>query len=395
MTAEATLRIAIACGGTGGHLFPGAAVGRALLARGCSVTLLVSQKEVDRRALAGLGWPHASASLPAVGLSGFNYPRFAWGLLRAGLAARRLFRAARPDVVLAMGGFTSAPAALAGRWLGAAALLHESNVIPGRANRWLAPWVDEVMVGFSEAGTKLRNRSVSATGTPVRPAIGVPKPDEARRRLGLEPDRPVLLVMGGSQGASALNRLAPGIFRAARELDPSLQFAHLCGRRDESTARSAAAGLGAPCRVEPFTDSIEDWLAAASVAVSRAGASSLAEFAAARLPSILIPYPAAADNHQWHNARVFATANAAELCAEANATAPDLARRVVHILQSPARRERMTLALAELHTPGAADAIADRTMAGGLRRRKTPPSPAPRRNQWSPLRAGEKGWTIP
>jgi UDP-N-acetylglucosamine--N-acetylmuramyl-(pentapeptide) pyrophosphoryl-undecaprenol N-acetylglucosamine transferase len=387
------LHVAIACGGTGGHLFPGAAVGAKLLEMGCEVTLLVSEKEVDRRAILGMGWTAPSVALPAVGLSR-NLPRFAWSAWKALRAASRCFNRKRPDALLAMGGFTSAPAAIAARRTGAAVLLHDSNAIPGRANRWLAPWIDGAMIGFSEAGGRLRCRSVSVTGTPVRPSIGRLHQVAARRELGFDPSRPVVLFTGGSQGSSALNRLAPSVFRELSQEDPEIQFAHLCGTKDEAEARRAAAALGAPCRVEPFTDRIELWLGAASAAVSRAGASSLAEFAAARLPAVLIPYPHAADNHQWANACIFAEAGAAEVCAESAAAGPDLARRLLRFIHDGETRGRMVAALAGLDRPNAASSIADLVLNAGRNRRSSATAraggrPAPR------FDATEKGCALP
>lgn len=369
-------RAAIACGGTGGHLFPGAAAAAALRARGWETTLLISEKAVDQRAIAGLKPGFDIVSLPAVGFSRNRFPQFLWSLARAYAAARIEFRRRPPDAVLAMGGFTSAPAALAARRAGAAALLHESNVIPGRANRWLARWVDEALVGFAAAAPRLRARAFALTGTPVREGIGTPRPGDARRRLGLDPDRPVLLFAGGSQGATALNRVAPAVTREALKVCPDLQWAHLAGPRDFEAVRRAAAASGAPFRVDPFTDEMQDWLAAASVAISRAGAGSLAEFAAARLPAILVPYPAAADNHQWHNARAFVDAGAAEICLETDLDPSGLAAGVARIIADQSIRERMRAALAGRHTPDAAEAIADRVAAAARRHTRRPAWPA-------------------
>ena len=143
--------VAIACGGTGGHLFPGIAVGHELVARGCDVALLISPKDVDQTAVRGVAHEFKVVTLPAVGLTGRNVLKFASASLKSYRAALAAFRGRPPAAVLAMGGFTSAPPVLAGKRLGAATFLHESNTIPGRANRWLAHVVDECFVGFPEA----------------------------------------------------------------------------------------------------------------------------------------------------------------------------------------------------------------------------------------------------
>src|SRR5690242_20515473 len=226
--------VAIACGGTGGHLFPGLAVAEQLTLRGCDVTLLVSPKEIDRqavksalerrpperrdavaaleRAVPGAGAPLASFTLPAVGLQNRNYFSFAGSFLKSFFAARKYFKQRPPAAVLAMGGFTSAPPVLAARKFGAKTFLHESNTIPGKANRFLSRFVDVAFVGFPEAAAELSAKRSEATGTPVRPqfspAASVQHPaSECRRALGLEPERPTVLVVGGSQGARGLNEM--------------------------------------------------------------------------------------------------------------------------------------------------------------------------------------------
>ena len=175
-TARPSFRVAIACGGTGGHLFPGLAVGQELVARGCDVSLLVSPKDVDQQAVRCLADEFEIVTLPAIGLAGGNLPAFAAANVRSFLAARRAFRDAPPHAVLAMGGFTSAPPVLAGSRAGAVTFLHESNTIPGRANRWLAHVVDECFVGFPEAAGRLWNPRVTVSGTPVRPQFAAMDP---------------------------------------------------------------------------------------------------------------------------------------------------------------------------------------------------------------------------
>ena len=160
--------IAIACGGTGGHLFPGLAVAQQLQERGCDVALLISPKEVDQQAVKSvLGME--IFTLPAVGLQNRNYFSFAKSFWNSFRAARNIFKQRRPAAVLAMGGFTSAPPIFAAKLIGAKTFLHESNTIPGRANRLLACFVDAAFIGFPETAARLRAKKISVTGTPVRP----------------------------------------------------------------------------------------------------------------------------------------------------------------------------------------------------------------------------------
>jgi len=391
--------VAIACGGTGGHFFPGVAVGEALVGRGVDVTLLISPKEIDQQAVKtarGMG----VATLPAVGLSGRNYFGFVRGAWCSYRAAKKIFRARAPKAVLAMGGFTSAPPVLAGRRFGAATFLHESNTIPGRANRWLARVVDEAFVHFPETAARLPHRNVQVVGTPVRPQFQLRDPAPARRTRGLDPDRPTLLVMGGSQGASGVNDL---VLRSLPKLIaalPGLQFIHLTGARDASRVQAAYDDAKVSAAVYPFLAEIDVAMTAATVAISRAGASSLAETAAMLLPSILIPYPAAADDHQRHNALAFAESGAARVLEQATATPEQLVAHVVELVRDSAHRAAMQAALAPWYRPDAAERIASRILqrigvaqAGdmaiphsqhGNRGNEAPPSPPERASLITP-----------
>ncbi len=349
--------IAIACGGTGGHLFPGLAVADQLVTRGCAVTLLISPKEVDQHAVR-----HARGlnvvTLPAVALTGRNPVAFARGFWKSYRASRRLFAAQRPDAVLAMGGFTSAPPVLAGRRAGAATFLHESNTIPGRANRWLSWLVDDAFVGFAEALPRLHARHVTVSGTPVRPGFRSRDAAPCRRALGLDADRPVLLVMGGSQGATGINDLALKTLPLLARRAPALQCLHLTGGKDFDRVRGQLATLPVHCTAHPFLDEMELALGAATVAITRAGASSLAELAAMQVPAILIPFPVAADDHQLYNARAFAASGAARLLEQRTTTPDALAQAVCELLGDANLRETMRDALTRWHVPDAAERIA-------------------------------------
>src|ERR1017187_10766827 len=159
--------VAIACGGTGGHLFPGLAVAEELKLRGCDVALLISPKDIDQQAVKSASGMEI-LTLPTVGLQNRNYFSFTGSFVKSLFAARKLYRQRRPDAVLAMGGFTSAPPIFVAKNLGVKTFLHESNTIPGKANRFLARFVDEAFVGFPEAASRLRAKKITATGTPVR-----------------------------------------------------------------------------------------------------------------------------------------------------------------------------------------------------------------------------------
>jgi UDP-N-acetylglucosamine--N-acetylmuramyl-(pentapeptide) pyrophosphoryl-undecaprenol N-acetylglucosamine transferase len=370
--------VVIACGGTGGHLFPGLAVGQELRQRGCAVTLMVSPKDVDQQAIqsiTGMG----IITLPAVGLNPGRFFGFVTGLWRSHRLAKACFAQRPPRFVLAMGGFISAAPIIAARRRGAKTFLHESNSIPGRANRWLARWVDGAFVFFPPAAEKLAARRVEVVGMPVRPQFLEPTtPATARAAMGLATDAPVLLVMGGSQGARKINEWVVRVAPQLRQALPNLQFVHLTGHQDLETVRARYKELNIPAMVHAFWSEMGTALAAADVAVSRAGASSLAELAARQLPAVLIPYPTAADNHQFYNARAFVQSGAARMLAQDGAPPGDLAHEILELIRNPLQRSAMRNALADWNAPAAAGDIAERILRWPAAAEHANPFPGPK-----------------
>lgn len=371
--------VAIACGGTGGHLFPGLAVAEQLLARGCSVSIFISPKDVDQQAVKSAQGVEI-ITLPAVALQSGQRLAFVRGFFQSWRAARKIFRVRRPDAVLAMGGFTAAPPVLAARSLRVKTFLHESNTIPGRANRWLARFVDQAFVGFSQAQGQLAAREVIVTGTPVRSEFQARDAASSRAAIGLELTRPVMLVMGGSQGASGVNDLILNALPMLTRHVLQWQWLHLAGPRDVAKVQQAYAKHDLKAVVRPFLAEMELALSAATACVSRAGASSLAELAALRLPAVLVPFPTAADNHQWHNARAFAETDAAQLLEQDEATPEKVSRLLREVMEDSAKRSAMKIALARWHAPQAAEQIAAamlRHVAEVAGKSTTPPAPIP------------------
>jgi UDP-N-acetylglucosamine--N-acetylmuramyl-(pentapeptide) pyrophosphoryl-undecaprenol N-acetylglucosamine transferase len=380
--------IAIACGGTGGHLFPGVAVAEQLLRLGAAVTLLISPKEVDQQAVKNLAGVEVF-TLPAVGLQNRNYLSFARSFWSSFRLARKLFRNRRPQAVLAMGGFTSAPPILAAKLAGAKTFLHESNSIPGRANRFLGRFVDEAFVGFSGAATRLSVHKIITTGTPVRPQIQVREhpggndlneADSAacRLALGLEPKRPTVLVVGGSQGATGLNDLI--LAALPRLANRNWQWVHLTGARDAERVKAFYAAQGIAAIVKPFLVEMNLALGAATACVSRAGASSLAELAACRVPALLVPFPAAADNHQFFNAAAFAASGAAKMVEQSQAAPEIVAAALIDLVENNGARSNMRAALIPWHAPEAAAQIAENIVRAlaPMENQLAPPSGRPR-----------------
>ena len=221
--------------------------------------------------------------------------------------------------------------------------------------------MNEAFIGFPETATRLKARKVTITGTPVRPQFQARDAAECRTTFGLDPDRPTVLVVGGSQGAHGLNEM---ILSALPLLaGHGWQWLHLTGANDFERVQAAYAAQGIRAFVKPFLAEMDRALGAATVCVSRAGASSLAEIAAMRLPSLLVPFPAAADNHQLFNARIFESSGAARLLEEKKSTPQLAAANLVGLVADEAVREKIQAALGQWHAPKSAQHIAENILS--------------------------------
>src|SRR5205823_12489231 len=261
----------IACGGTGGHLFPGIAVAEVLRERGHEVLLFVSEKEIDSLALSTRS-QFRFEKLPTIGFPSVYSPKI-FGFLRRFVESlsrcRSIYQKFKPQVVLGMGGFTSTAPILAGRMRGISTLLHESNAIPGRANRLAAKMVRAVLLGFKEAAQFFPKTRTEITGTPIRSELKRVDRELARQKVGLRPDLATMLVMGGSQGASGINRAMIKTLPVLR--NAALQIIHLSGARDERLVADSYRRAQIPAYVAAFHHHMEEVYSAADFAVARSG----------------------------------------------------------------------------------------------------------------------------
>ena len=351
-----SLKVLIAWGGTGGHLFPGIAVGEALRVRGHEVLLLISEKDVDAEASAK--YAHLRfEKVPAVAKPASHSPRmlgFLWKTWRSISHCRGILREFHADAVLGMGGFTSLPPVYAGHKMGLKTFIHDSNARPGRANVLTSRFCTQVFLGMEAAKTYFPQRETVTTGTPVRPEIvHLPSREEATAAFGLDPQKTTILVTGGSQGARRLNELSA---EAAGLLPEDMQVLHIAGARDFENVSRIAAGRSHH-RVLGFCDQMPFAYAIADLVIARAGASSLTDIAMCGHPSILVPYPYAADDHQTRNAEVFAAAGAAKLIQDRDLDATKLAAMATGILRDLPSYQQMAKAARALATPDAAERV--------------------------------------
>ncbi len=354
------MNFVIAAGGTGGHLFPGLAVGEVFVKRGHRVMLIISEKQIDSLATQGRT-EFRIERVPGVGMQSKSPLALVKFVLkfRAGLAqVKSLYRDFAPHAVLGMGGFTSTAPILAGRARKIPTFVHESNAIPGKANKLNARLVTRVLLGFEECRKFFPVGKCDLTGTPVRTSLveRLPKP-AALATFHLTPGRPTLLVMGGSQGAQGINRAL--ITALPRLAGTPLQVIHLSGPAEEVKLRDAYAAAGIPAYVAAFHHRMEEAYSAADFAIARSGAASLTELSHFALPSILIPYPHAAEDHQTLNANIFERAGAAVLLQERETSGENLAEKLLYFLSDPARLAGASARSASLAPKQAAEQVAD------------------------------------
>jgi UDP-N-acetylglucosamine--N-acetylmuramyl-(pentapeptide) pyrophosphoryl-undecaprenol N-acetylglucosamine transferase len=300
-------RFLIACGGTGGHLAPGIAVAEELEARGHASCLLISTKQIDSR-LCEKYERFEFRRVPGAGFSAhpLRFARFVAGQAKALAFARRTVREVRPDLVLGFGGFTTAAVALAARGAGVPVAVHEANRVPGRAVRFAASMARRVYLppGVQRGG--VGPAVLRHVGMPVRREFTRIARARACASFGLDPERKVLLVLGGSQGAGALNEWARGAVAAFAAEGVQTVCVTGPGHPPREGDESAGAGVRTVRSVFlPFCDDMASLLSCATLVVSRAGAGTIAELIRMRVPALLVPYPHAADNHQEANARFF------------------------------------------------------------------------------------------
>lgn len=355
------LKIVIACGGTGGHLFPGIAVAQALRARGHESLLLISEKEID--ALASQGYTELRfETVPAIGLPKLLSPaavKFVFRFISTYRRCARVVKMFEADAVLGMGGFTSMPPIMAGRRRKAKTFIHESNAIPGKANRLTARWVDTVLLGLEECAKHFPGRETRTVGTPLREAMNLPVDRaEAIEFFGFDGDtKKTLFIMGGSQGARGVNR---GVAEALTEFDPlGVRIIHITGASEFDSVKAELEKSGIEHYVSPFCQRMELGYALADLAIARSGASSLTELAAFGVPSILIPYPYAAEDHQTRNAEVFSKREAAILMKEEELSRRCLGKLVNDLFADPQTLGTLGAAMSALAVRDAAENICE------------------------------------
>lgn len=359
--------IAIAAGGTGGHLYPAIATAAALAERGERVVLLTDRRTAERSAAAfGPAEIHVIRGEGIAGRGLARAPRAFASLALGAIEARGILERLSPAAIVAFGGYASVAPVLASRALARRhrprVVLHEQNAVLGRANRLLARFADLLALSFAETvGVPARTRT-ALIGTPIRPEIA-----ELAGRAYVAPaaGEPVrLLVLGGSQGARVFADLIPlALTLLPHALRERLVLTMQCRAEDVGRTEDHLGRLGLAFRLAPFFDDVAQLYAEAHLVVGRAGASTVAELACAGRPAILVPFPHATDDHQSANARALVAAGAAEAFAQSALTPTLLAEHLAALLADPARLQAMAEAARRLARPQAAGDLAEAVLA--------------------------------
>lgn len=348
------LHIAVACGGTGGHIVPGLATARALRDRGHHVTLWLSGKHVESTVLRG--WKGPVITIPSEG--------FQFGPLRNLLTAFRIILAVircwvamlrhRPDAVLAMGSYSSIGPCLAARLRGIPVVLHEANAIPGKAVRLLAGKAACIAICFEETRYHLKGLHMVSAGMPLRPEM-------KRSNLRSPTSEFRLLVMGGSGGAHAINEMASEAICILKTRNPELNthVTHLTGDADVQRVTDRYRASGVNASVHAYTQEMAKLYVSSDLAICRAGASTCAELGVFGLPALLIPYPHAASDHQTANAHALEKHGAADVVQQSEMTAEWLAGYICTQIEEPERLAKMRARALRPDALGAAEKLAE------------------------------------
>ncbi|WP_371678941.1 glycosyltransferase [Streptomyces sp. NBC_01276] len=352
----AALSVVIGAGGTGGHIYPGLALAEALRAAvpRAVISFVGTERGLETELIPGAGYRLHTVDMipfdPALGAKRYLLPA---ALLRSAHQARAVIQAQGAHAVVGMGGYPSAPAVLGARLAGLPAVIHESNAVPGRANRFAARLTPHVAVAFDRSRSRLAGGARAlTTGMPISAALAgladLPGPRraelraEARLALGVPPGRRLVVFNGGSLGAVRLTGAAvalAGLWQGRDDVQLLIKTGPAA--LPDTEADLTATGGRRIARAVPYLDRMDLVYAAADLVVCRAGSATVAELAATGVPAVLVPYPHAPGDHQTHNARVLSDAGAGLLLSDAEATAERLAELIGPLLADPARLASM------------------------------------------------------
>jgi UDP-N-acetylglucosamine--N-acetylmuramyl-(pentapeptide) pyrophosphoryl-undecaprenol N-acetylglucosamine transferase len=347
------MRLLLAGGGTGGHLFPAVALAQLLLEQDetAAVQFVGTEKGLEARLLPKLDLPLATVDMAGVVGTGWRgklqmIPR----LLKSMTQAKAILKRFKPDLVIGVGGYASVPVLLVAKTLNIPYVIHEQNAIPGLSNKLLGRWAKRIYLSFADSGAGFDLRKTLLTGNPLRTGLES-LPSEL-------PKDGKLLIFGGSRGAQAINRAVVEMLPLLKEWPDCPRILHQTGDADFASVQQAYREAGFDeSSVVPFIEDMAAAYADARLVVCRAGATTLAELTVCGRPAVLIPFPYAAADHQTANARTLEAAGAAELLPQSELTEEKLAKRIQQLMADAERLQQMADNGRKLGQPGAAKKI--------------------------------------
>jgi UDP-N-acetylglucosamine--N-acetylmuramyl-(pentapeptide) pyrophosphoryl-undecaprenol N-acetylglucosamine transferase len=356
------IRCIIAGGGTGGHLFPGIAIAGEFQSRCRDTALLfvVGRRRMESEILRRYGFQVAFIDVEGMKGRGWKKGLAVLSMLpKSMVQSMRIIKDFKPSFVMGVGGYSSGPFCLAARLMGIPTAIHEQNSHPGLTNRLLARVVDRIFVSFEESASYFKHRNSILTGNPVRHELFSPSRDSSPPK-----DNFTVLVVGGSQGARAINEAFVKAYGVLKKSGKNITFIHQTGEHDHKRVVEEYGALGLEAlkleaNVTPFIKDMASAYHRAHMVVSRAGATTIFELAALGKPSILIPYPYATNGHQETNARSLANRGGAEVLLQKDLTAEGLARRLITYMNHPQHLKKMGDAARSFSRPDADRIIVD------------------------------------
>ncbi len=354
------MRLVLAGGGTGGHLFPALAIADEVMSQDDSVEILFigARGGIEAKVLKSYDYPFELIGVEAIkNKSGLSKIRAFVRATMATLKSMALLRRFKPDAILGSGGYVSGPVVMAGKILGIKTAILEQNLIPGATNRHLGRFVDRIYLAFEEAGKSLPKEKIRVTGTPIRRTLL----NAYREQKAIEKaNKPfTVFVFGGSQGATAINAAFIDAVEYLSDIWPNLRVIHQSGPEGYTMASEAYERKGLKVELKSFIEDMGSAYAEADLVVCRAGATTIAEITALGIPSILIPYPFAAADHQRINAAALEAKGAAVMISQDTLTGSQLAGTIRAFYEDVKKLEKVRESVVGLGRPGAAKAIVD------------------------------------
>ncbi|MFA5148471.1 MAG: undecaprenyldiphospho-muramoylpentapeptide beta-N-acetylglucosaminyltransferase [Candidatus Omnitrophota bacterium] len=353
------MKILIACGGTGGHIFPGLSLAQELNARGIKDVLLAgTDHPLEQKLFGSFGLPYRLLPVAKISRNPLGFLKFIGRFMSASASSIRLLSEYKPDIIVGFGGYASFPVCIFGALAGRKLFLHEQNCDAGLANKMLALFSRRVAVSFKETEKAFGKKAVF-TGNPIRAGLLSAGRKEAQARYGLDPGRFTVLILGGSQGSQAINTVVGDMLGLlGAEEKAQLNIIHIAGMKNYNDVQKKYGGSGISGRVCDFVDEIGSAYAAADLIISRAGATALFEIAALGIPSIMIPYRFAG-GHQYRNAAALKAAGGAIVMDEAGLTPRMLREGIFGLKNDRVKLMAMSDAARRFAIPGAAKRLAD------------------------------------